>query len=167
MLSKLDLSGNSSSPQLEIELLSNNNDKIYLFRLAFECLQSIEEEISIMDNIDNILIAYQIEDRPRNTWMRIRRNLVLELLSKKVNEDEFIKRIPEFYYMDDLVKSSNIIKNLADYSLKLDKDYEIVEVLKEAFDQMEIISNKATRSNSNDLITLVLENYITAVCRRV
>ena len=157
--SKLDLSGNSSSPQLEIELLSNNNDKIYLFRLAFECLQSIEEEISIMDNIDHILIAYRIEDRPRNTWMRIRRNLVLELLSKKVNEDEFIKRIPEFYYMDDLVKSSNIIKNLADYSLKLDKDYEIVEVLKEAFDQMEIISNKATRSNSNDLITLVLENY--------
>ena len=158
-LSELELSGNSNSPQLEIELVSIDNDKMHLYRLAFGCLQFIEAEISMMDNIDSILVAFQIEDRPRNTWMRIKRNLILGLLSKKVNIDEFTKEIPEFYYMDNLIKSSNIIKTLADYSFGLDRDYEIVEVLKEAFDQMEIISNEAKRSNSNDLTTFVLENY--------
>ncbi len=161
-VTKLELSGNSDSPQLEIELSALDNKKESLYSLALECLQLIKDELSIMNNINNILIAFQIEERPRNTWLRVSKSSVLNLLSKKTTVDEFMKSIPEFYYVDDFIKSSMIIKDLADNSSQLNKDYEIIEVLKEAFDQLEVIKNKAKECDSNDLVALMLEYYFPA-----
>ena len=159
-VTKLELSGNSTSPQLEIELTTNDNNKNSLLKLAFETIQLIEDELARMNNIINIIIAFKIEDRPRNTWLQISRSAVLSLLAKEADIDNFIEIVPFFFYVDDLIKASTTIKDLADNSHEIDKDYEIMEILKEAFDQFDIIKNRAINDESNGLVVFMLENIL-------
>ena len=151
----LGLSGETSSSQLNIELLTGSAERQDLVDLALRCIQAVKEDLFALSLIKVIFISFKTIDRLPCGWVRGSKDSILSFVSEGGSLNDF-ERLLFIYYSGDIVLAGQKLADLAEYSSSLDKDYEVKEILIEAAYQLEVLAKRATE-DSDPIIDLTLK----------
>jgi hypothetical protein len=148
------LSGETNSPQLNIELVTGTAERQDLLDLALQCIKATNEDLYLLSQVKIIFISFRTTDQLYCGWVRGNKDSILSFISEG-SSDNFEKLL-FIYYSGDITVASQKLADLAEHSSTLNKDYEVKEILSEAARQLEVLSKRAS-SDSDPIIDLTLK----------